>query len=95
VHHFSGLDGPHTTHSTASLTAVIRSPEATATTIQVGLPVATTNGVSDPAPAVGTSSPAQTGAVQATKVSTHPRIANGDIQPPDEEVCLNLCACYM
>ena len=32
VHHFSGLDGPRTTHSTASLTAVIGSPEPTVTT---------------------------------------------------------------
>ena len=62
---------PRTTHTTTTFAPVIRSPEPTVTTFQVGLPVAATNGVASPAPAVATSSTAQTGAVQARDVTTH------------------------
>ena len=62
---------PRTTHTTTTLAPVIRSPEPTVTTFQIGLPVAATNGVVSPAPAVATSSPAQTDTVQTRDITTH------------------------
>ena len=57
--------------TTTTLAPATRSPEPTVTTFQIGLPVAATNGVVSPTPAVATSSPAQTGTVQARDVTTH------------------------
>ena len=66
---------PRTTHSTTSLTPVIRSPEPTVTTFQVGLPVATTIGpVQATEVTTHTSTTPQTNTSQAFTAASQPSL---------------------